>query len=51
MIELIPNRGPCLAANKVSDESGFAAARVGGDHRDGTAEVGLQLFGKPRALQ
>src|SRR5215213_3542354 len=51
MVELVPNRGSCLAANKVGDQSGLAAAGVRRDHCYGGAEVGLQLFRKPRALQ
>jgi hypothetical protein len=51
MVELVPNRGPRLAPNKVSDQSGFAASGVRRNHCDGRVEVGLQLFGKPRPLQ
>jgi hypothetical protein len=51
MVELVPDRGPCLAANKVSDQSGLAASGVGGNHRYWTTQVGLQLLRKPRALQ
>jgi hypothetical protein len=50
MVELVPNRGPCLAANKVSDQSGLAAPGVRRNHCYGRAQVGLQLFRKPRAL-
>src|SRR5919205_2833834 len=28
MVKLVPNCGPCLAANKVGDQSGFAASGV-----------------------
>src|SRR5918993_4811441 len=51
MVQLVPNRGPCLAANEVSDQSGLAASGVRRNHCYGRAQVGLQLFRKPRALQ
>src|SRR5215217_6088968 len=51
MVELVPNGGPCLAANKVSDQSGLAASGVRRNHCYGRAKVGLQPFRKPRALQ
>jgi hypothetical protein len=51
MVELVPNRGPCLAANKVSDQGGFAATGVRRNHGYGRTKVGLQLFRKPRALK
>jgi hypothetical protein len=51
IIELVPNGGPCLAANKVSDQSGLAASGVRRNHCYRRAQVGLQLFRKPRALQ
>jgi hypothetical protein len=51
MVELVPNRGPCLAANKVSDQSSLTASRIRRNHCYGRAEVGLQLFRKPGPLQ
>src|ERR1043166_6021679 len=51
VVELIPNRRAYLAANKVSDQSGFAASRICRNHCDGRAEVGLQLRCEPRAPQ
>src|SRR5829696_9528183 len=50
MVELVPNGGPCLAANKVSDQSGLAASGIRRNHCHGRAQVGLQPFCKPRAL-
>jgi hypothetical protein len=51
VIELVPNGGPCLAANKVSDQSGFAASGIRRNHCYGRAQVGLQLRREPRAPQ
>ena len=51
MIELVPNRGPCLAANKVGDQRGLAASGVRRNHCYGRAYVGLELLREPRARQ
>ena len=51
MVELVPNRGPCLGANKVGDESGLAAPGVRRNHGYGRPEVGLELFRESRTLQ
>jgi hypothetical protein len=51
VVELVPNGRAYLAANKISDESGFAGSGIRRNHCYGRAEVGLQLPGEPRPLQ
>jgi hypothetical protein len=51
VVELVPNRRAHLAANKVSDQSGFAASGICRNHCYRRAEVGLQLRCEPRAPQ
>src|SRR6185503_3835419 len=44
MVELVPNGRPCLAANKIGDQSGLAAPSVRRNHCYRRTEVSLQLF-------
>ena len=51
VVELVPNGRAGLVADKIGDQRGLAAARIGRDHGDRGIKVETQFFGQTGAFE